>query len=280
MEALLINFLKALLYASIAIGAMYGFKRFRNAFILTNADYLIEEQNNLAVAFRQSGIYLGIAIAMFAVFSGKSLGFWKDIEFLLYYGFLSVVLISISLWINNKVILPGVDNTEELRRGNIAVGLTEVGGIIATGIIAMASFSGTGTFLSAIVFFVLGQVSLICLIILYEWITPFKVIKNIKIGNVSAGVLLALMQIAFAIILLGSIKGDFTGWSTDLLAFGKSALSGLILIVLLFNRVVDQLFLTGTDVHTEIERDQNSAAMLVVGTVKVSLALIISGVVL
>lgn len=277
---ILLNFAQAVVYAIIAIAAMYGVKLGRKFLYLKNADYLIEEENNMALAFRQAGVYIGLAIAMFGAVSGADQGFFKDVIELGAYAILSAVLLTGSLEISNRAVLPKINNNDAVKDNNLAVGLVEFGGCIATGLIALGAFAGSGPFLSSIIFFLAGQAALLVMIALYEYITPFVIIKEVEKNNVAAGVLLAAMQIAVAFIIYRSIEGDFVSWEADMFAFAKSAISGIVLIAVLFNKPIDKLFLPNTTVATEIERDKNAAALLVVSAVKVALAIIISGVVL
>jgi len=279
MEVVL-KFGQAVIYAIIAIAAMYGVKFGRKFLYIKNADHLIEEENNLALAFRQSGIYIGLAIAMFGAVIGPDQGFFKDVLELGAYGILSAILLTASLEISNRVVLPRINNNDAVKKNNIAVGLVEFGGCIATGLIALGALSGTGPFLSTIVFFLMGQTALLIMVALYEYITPFVIIKEVEKNNIAAGVLLASMQIALSFIIYRSIEGDFVSWEVDMITFVKSAVSGILLIAILFSKPIDKLFLPNTTVAIEIERDKNAAALLVVSSVKVALAIIISGVVL
>ena len=167
-----------------------------------------------------------------------------------------------------------------MRDGNVAVGLVELGVSVATGLVAAGSFSGQGGGLpSAVVFFLLGQVSLLLLALAYERITPYRVIENVRDGNVAAGLMLGGMLVAFGFILRSSIAGPSAGWVDDLSAFGFSAFAGLVLLLLL-QWPIDRVFLPGTTLRQEIETDRNAAAIAVVVSVKVALALVIASVVI
>ena len=279
METIL-HFGQAIIYAVIAIAAMFGIKYGRKFLYIKNPDHLIEEENNLALAFRQSGVYIGLAIAMFGAVIGADQGFFKDVLELGAYAILSTILLTASLEISNRAVLPKINNNDEVKKNNIAVGLVEFGGCIATGLIALGALSGTGPFWSSIVFFLMGQAALLIMIAIYEYITPFVIIKEVEKNNVAAGVLLAAMQIAVSFIIYRSIEGDFVSWESDMINFAKSSISGIILIAVLFSKPIDRLFLPNTTVATEIERDKNAAALLVVSSVKIALAIIVSGVVL
>ena len=72
-----------------------------------------------------------------------------------------------SLFITDKAMLPKLNNTEELKKGNVAVGFVEFGTLIMTGILAYASIKGDeGGVLSSIIYFFVGQASIIFLVFL------------------------------------------------------------------------------------------------------------------
>ena len=73
--------------------------------------------------------------------------------------------------------------------------------------------------LSALLFFVLGQVVLLTFGLLYEMITPFNVREEIKKNNLAAGIGLGGILVALGIILMSSLSGPFTGWGTDIAGF-------------------------------------------------------------
>jgi len=99
--------------------------------------------NNLAVGVRRGGVQLGLAIAMIGVLSGgTSLDLQQEITQTVGYGLLSVVFMLFSLLVTDKLVLPGIGNNEELKKGNLAVGVVEFGALIMTGIVAYASIAG------------------------------------------------------------------------------------------------------------------------------------------
>ena len=268
-------------YAVIACFFMWVAKKLADSRVADgfDANYEIEEQGNLALALRRAGFYVGVAVGMLGALSGSSIGFVSDVKELALDGALVTAFLFVALYLNNWVIVHGIDNDGAIRQKNVAVGLTELGSYVATGLIAYGAFSGQGGgVVSAIVFFTLGQAALLVFVVLYEAITPFRVIEEVRANNASAGLMLAGMVIALGWIIKASIVGDFHGWSQDLSTFGVSVVIGIILL-LLFTVPVDKLFLPGTTIRTEIERDQNVAAIAVTVGVKVSVALVIGAVV-
>ena len=268
-------------YAVIACFFMWVAKKLADSRVADDfdANYEVEEQSNLALALRRAGLYVGVAVGMLGALSGRSTGFVSDVKELALDGALVTVFLFVTLYINNWVIVHGIDNDGAIRQKNVAVGFAELGSYVATGLIAYGAFSGQGGgVLSSIVFFALGQAALLVIVVLYEAVTAFRVIEEIRANNASAGLMLAGMVVALGWIIKASIVGDFHGWSQDLSTFGVSAAIGIILL-LLFTVPVDKLFLPGTTIRTEIERDQNVAAIAVTVGVKVSVALVIGAVV-
>jgi uncharacterized membrane protein YjfL (UPF0719 family) len=232
---------------------------------------------NTALGFRRMGAQIALAIAMLGVFLGKAKpDFLNDIYHSLGYGALAIVFIWISLLVIDKVILPHIDNNEEIKNGNIAVGVVELGALVMTGILAFASIYGdSGTWLSSLGYFVLGQVTVILLVYLFEWLTNSNLLDNIKDGKVASGVYLASKTIAYGLILMGAIKGN--GGSSDILQsliqFGVVAGIGIVFLYIA-ELLIDKLIITETTVHEILESD-NVAAALQLSSIKVGMALIL-----
>ncbi|HSE34645.1 MAG TPA: DUF350 domain-containing protein, partial [Candidatus Paceibacterota bacterium] len=127
-----------------------------------------------------------------------------------------------------------------------------------------------GGVISAVVFFVLGQASLVVIARSYEKIVRFPIIELINRRNNSAGLLLAMTLIAYGLLVSRSISGSFTGWTADLTDFGFSMLTGFALIALL-QWPLERIFLTNSDLKTEVVRDDNVAGVLVITTVRLAL---------
>lgn len=249
------------------------------------------DDGNLAVGLRRAGLYLGIAIALSGAMGGSSKGFFIDLIQLLIDGLIITGFMFSSRFINDFIMLGNIHNDDECVKsftqpdgrvtvGNTAVGMVEAGMYIATGFILNGAISGTGgTFIqgiaSAILFFILGQLALLIFGFLYELITPFNVRNEIKKNNLAAGIGLGGILIALGIILMASIKGPFTGWTSDLANFIIYAVYGIVML-LIFRTVVDKLLLPTTNIATEVEEDRNVAALIVVESAINALAMIIA----
>ena len=251
-------------------------------------DHEIEENSNFAVGARRAGLYLGGMIVMSSVFLGTSNGLLNDMVDLVVYGILGYILLFFARMLTDGIILHGIKNDAACKEQNSAVGLVEMGIYISSALIISASIMGDSTpvlessmnvlcndFLSIIAFFAIGQAVLIIALKLYELLTPFKWLDEIKNANASAGVMAAGVSVALGLILRKSIMGPFTGWMTDLKAFGLSALIGIVVLIILIP-LIDRLFLPHTTLNTEIKRDKNIAAVLVAQFINIGFALLIS----
>ncbi len=249
------------------------------------------DDGNVAVGLRRAGLYLGIAIALSGAMGGSSKGFFLDVIQLLVDGLIITGFMFSSRSINDFIMLSNINNDEECVKefqqpdgkkvvGNTAVGIVEAGMYIATGFILNGSISGAGgTFFqsiaSTILFFILGQMTLLIFGFIYELITPFNVRNEIKDNNLAAGIGLGGILIALGIILRSSISGPFTGWANDLAGFGIYAVFGIVML-LIFRIVVDKLLLPTTNIATEVTEDRNVAAMIVVASAINAIAIIIA----
>lgn len=92
------------------------------------------------------------------------------------------------------------NDMEELRKGNVAVGLALGGKFIATGIIlGISAYTNTSIWYMAI-WFVVGQICLVIVYYVFELVTPkFKIADQLEKGNVAVGLLLCAVFIGTAI---------------------------------------------------------------------------------
>ncbi|MCP4671726.1 MAG: DUF350 domain-containing protein [Desulfobacula sp.] len=249
------------------------------------------DDGNVAIGLRRAGLYLGIAIALSGAMEGASKGFLLDIIQLLVDGIIITGFMFTSRFINDFMMLGHLNNDVECVKrfkqpdgsevtGNTAVGMVEAGMFIATGFILNGSLAGGGgTFIqsiaSAILFFIVGQITLLIFGLLYELITPFNVRDEIKNNNLAAGIGLGGVLVALGIILMSSISGPFTGWSNDLANFGIYAAFGIFML-LIFRKIADKLLLPTTNIATEVKEDKNIAALIVIQSAINAIAIIIA----
>lgn len=243
-----------------------------------DADDVIAD-GNIAVGLRRSGAQLGLAIAMLGVMSGASNpDLMKDMIDTFTYGLVAIGFMVTSLFFTDKALLPKVNNTEELKRGNVAIGMVEFGTLVMTGILAYASIKGDdGGILSSVVYFVAGQVTMVVLVLFYEKVLARKInpVACVLEGNLSAGVYLAGKIIAYGLILQSAIVGNNnTSVTSDaVIEYIVAAFTGMILLYI-FELLIDLLIITSTKVRDIIIKDQLVAAVQLSIT-KIGMALIL-----
>ncbi|MBT4511076.1 MAG: DUF350 domain-containing protein [Chloroflexi bacterium] len=273
-----------IVYAAVVLAYIWIAKKWRDvATRKFDDDKEIEQNGNMAVGLRRFGLYLGLAIGMSAALTGETLGFVNDLKTLAIEGALVLVMMMLSRFFNDAIILHGINNDDEAQAGNTAVGLVEAGSYIATGLIMFGAFSGGGGtvlqgYLSAMLFAVLGQVSLLIFFQAYEFVTSFNVREEVKAANPAAGLAVGCMLVALGVLLRASIAGDFQGWMVDIKSFALSTANG-ILLLLIFRKVIDWLFLPNTTLRVEVEKKRNVAAVAVTQACILALAIIIAGVI-
>lgn len=279
MKAIGFMVLSGIIYMALMYALIYVNKRISDSWAKRSGisvDYCIEEESNLALGLSRAGLYLGLAIGMFGVIAGPTAGFVNDLYAILAYGALVSLFFVGARVFNDRVLLGYIPTTGKAGRTNLAIGFVELGSYLATGVIAMSSMMGTGGgFASAVGFFLFGQLLLLVVMSLYEFITPWNLRQEIASGNPAAGLLLGGVMAAMAVALHGAIATDFVSWQTNLSILAVEGTIAVALMLLL-SKVVDWLFLPGTDLQTEVVRDRNYAAVTVVVAMKMVGALAIS----
>lgn len=249
------------------------------------------DDGNVAVGLRRGGLYLGMALGLSGALSGESGGFFLDLVQFIIDGLIITGFLFTSRFINDYIMMGHLDNDAECVReftgpdgqksvGNRALGMVEASMYIATGLILKGSLSGGGgtffqSLISAVLFFILGQMVLLLFGFVYELITPFNVREEIKKDNLAAGIGLGGILMALGIILMSSISGPFTGWASDLKGFFIYTVYGIVAL-LIFRAVIDRLLLPTTNLATEIKQDRNVAALIVVESAIAAVALLIA----
>lgn len=266
-QALLDSFLASVIVFVFILTAKYIID-FQTRKTYSCAEELMEK-NNLALAIRNSGLYIGIGIAMSASFDGNYIQQFIN-------GIATLAMMMISLNITTKLIVDMKE--EEIKNKNVSMGLTAGAIYLATGIIAYGSFTGVAPLYVAGLFFLLGQSFLIIMSIAFEKLNKGTK-EGIKEGKLSSGILLSGIIIAYALILKAAVEGNFVSWSQDLISFSLSGIFGLLMLLILANKAIDRMFLYHSSITQEI-KDENPAAMIIISAIKIAIAYVISSVII
>lgn len=239
---------------------------------IVSSHYVADKEiitGNIAISLRRSGLYIGTAIALFSTIDSWYI---QIID-----GAAIIIFMLLAMFVSEVIIFPKFDNIIALKDNNKSIGFAEAGLFIATGIIAAGSFSGEGPWISSIVFFILGQLILIGAININEYLNK-GTITAIQNGNISAGLIVGGLAIAYALILKATIAGPFHGWIQDISSFFVSVFFGGILLLLFSNKIIERLFFSERSIKKDV-LDDNYAVISVVVAIKIAIAITISGVV-
>lgn len=248
-----------------------------------NADDQIRD-GNMAVGLRRAGAQFGLAIAMMGVLSsGNADTFVQDILLTVLYGAIGTLFIISSLIVTDKMVLPGVDNTNEIKGRNHAVGWVEFGMLTATGIMAYSSIIGDiGGWVTTLGYFAAGQITLVLVALFYENVVlrNIKIAEAISAGNQSAGIYLAGKLISYALILKSAISGN--GAETEFIPliteYFMAAAAGLVMLWV-FELVIDLLIVTTAKVG-DILAENKLVPVVQLTVAKIGMALILSNAIL
>ncbi|RMF61498.1 MAG: DUF350 domain-containing protein [Calditrichaeota bacterium] len=227
-----------------------------------NRRFVLKEElvkkDNLALSLAVFGYYLGLVIALGGVLSGESAGFVEDLFDIFFYGIISIILLNISIFINDKVILRKFDNVKEIIEDrNAGTGIVEAANHIAVGLIIYGAMSGdTGDLITAAVFWILGQLVLILAGLFYNWITPYDIHEQIEKDNVAVGVAFAGALIAIGNVIRIGAEGDFISWQYNLSTFFGFVVFGLIMLPFV-RLATDKILLPGEKLTDELVHQQN-----------------------
>lgn len=267
------KYLIMIMLAALVILFLFLSKKIADVITRFDDDAQVRQNNNLAVALRRFGVFVGMCTALQVLVADVSS--YRDVTFFCIYALIVVIAFFIAHFINEFIIIPKISNNELIKQGNITTGLIEAGSFIATGMLLNGAFTGyAGGIVSAVVFFFLGQIFMIAAIHVHERIYRFHVVECVKEDKVSAGVAVAGLLAAYSIILRASIAGDFTGWINSLTSFALSAATGIIGLII-FERIAVLIFLPKTSIGDAI-RGGNIAAIVLVQSITIALSLIIS----
>jgi uncharacterized membrane protein YjfL (UPF0719 family) len=224
------------------------------------------KKDNFALGYAMSGYYLGLILAVGGILSGPAGLHWLDeVLDVAYFGIISVVLLNLSAFLQDKIIFRTFSMQKEIIEDeNPGAGIIEGAHHIANGLILYGAMSGEGSLLTALVFWAIGQVVLVIAGTVYNLITPFDINKEIERDNVAVSVAVAGVLVAIGNIIRFGIEGSFESWQTNLRELGITLVYGFILLPVI-RFFVDRMLLPGEKITDELvhqERPNVGAAAI------------------
>lgn len=245
---------------------------------------LLSQKNNPAYGVLCAGFLFSAALAI----SGSFFGRWEDSGFLacgkiLIEGCLSILLIRIGIWINDRTILSGFCISKEISEDcNLGVGFVVSGSAIACGLIINGSLIGFSSSFwmgirDIILFWTLGQAGLVVGSGVFRRLKRFDVHRLLEYdGNVAVGLSFGAFLIGVGIVIRGTLIGS--GLTTLTNEIARTLILSFIGVGVLtvLHSSIGRCLLGGVNLVEEVEMNHNTAIGSVVASVTIGTALLIA----
>jgi uncharacterized membrane protein YjfL (UPF0719 family) len=231
--------------------------------------FKVEEQvknGNCAPVIAFMGYLIGITFVLAGAFIGPSMGrFRLDLLLYLAYGLVGIILMSVSTFIVDKIMLHKFDTKKELLEDkNIGTAAVYFGIYLATGLIVAACVNGEyGGVLSSIIYYLMGIFFMFLFIKVYNLITPYCIHEEIEKDNYAVGIALAGNIIAMGLILMKATLGDAVnlGIKANLILYFID-LSAIFLLLPVARFILGNFIIRHVKLNKEIQSNNVSAGLI------------------
>ena len=234
-------------------------------------NYQLVEEDNFAFSISYVGYYIGLLLAIGSAVIGESAGHLElDLLDIAVYGGLAILLLNLSIIINDKVIFRKFDLKHEIINDkNIGTGIVQGANSVATGLIILGAIHGEGygdggPIITVLIYWVLGQGIMFLVSLVYNAITPYDIHDHIEKKNAAVALGYAGALIAVANLIRFALMHDFEDWATTLEDVAFDTGIGLILLPVV-RFLTDKILLPGQKLTDEIvnqEHPNHGAALI------------------
>ena len=237
----------------------------------------MSNDDNKALAISFAGYMVGTGLLTWSSFSNlNAADGWLNVLIVIVWQLLGIIFLEIARLMNDKVALNEVNNSEEIiKKRNMAVAISEFGGYVGAGQIVMGATSGSMhswgvDIVSAILFFVLGQIVFLLIDKIMIRFDHFDFNHEVKNGNAAIGVYYALNHIT-----LGQLVSNCILKTDSILAFVVWFIVGTVIMVIL-HVIIHKILLPGSNLQEEIVHDGNWGAAIVYGIIPLGVTVYIN----
>ena len=230
----------------------------------------LAKDDNFAFSISYVGYYIGLLLAIGSALLGESNGLLPDLMDIGVYGALSILLLNLSIIINDKIILNKFSLKEEIiDEHNVGTGFVEGAVNVSTGLIILGAIHGEGhgvggPIVTAILYWLLGMGILYITSLVYNFITPYDIHEHISKKNTAVGIGFSGALIAIANLIRFALMHDFESWLVTLEDVAIDVSMGLVLLPLA-RFMTDKILLPGFNLTHEIvnqEKPNNGVATI------------------
>jgi len=250
-------------------------------------DQEIIDKNNLAIAIRLSGYFMGVIFVFLGALyqpvtsiAVDGLGFDReyaeDVLRVFLYSMAGIAALNLVRIFMNRLILFRFDIEKEVVEGqNVGSGTAEFGMYIATGLLIAGSVAGEGGGPdTAAAFFGMGLVLLVGFALFYQLTTSFDMHSEIEGKNTAVGIALGGNLIAIGLVTFKAVFGDFDGWNEGVAGFITFGVIGFALLYVM-RLLLDKMLMPTVSVSKAIAVDRNLGVAFIECAVVISSALIL-----
>ena len=285
-------FPRGLVFVALGLVVLAIAKLARDLVTHYSIDEEVTQNQNLAVALRLSGYFIGVVLVLLGALYqplllveeggfGFDLAFWQEVLRVFLYSLAGIVALNLVRPLMDHVILYKFSIEEEIVKGqNIGVGAADFGLYVATGLLIAGAVAGEGvssevtTALVTLAFFGMGLAFLVAFSVFYQITTPYDIHSEIEGNNTAVGIALGGNLIAIGLVMFKAEFGDFVGWGESIAAFLTLGVIGFAFLYVL-RLLIDLLLLPTIRVSSALGAGRNIGVAFVESSVVIASALIL-----
>lgn len=219
-----------------------------------DVDAEMVDKDNLAFAVTHVGYFVGLLLAICGAMAGiQHESLVQDLMITFGFGLGAILLLNVAIIINDRVIFGGLELKKSIvEKENVAVGIVEAGNSIANGLLIYGVLRVESEHIFvALIFWLVAQVLVILMAMLYNKIMPYDVFSKIYAGNAAVAVALAGFLVGMANIIRYAIESEHSNWGESAIAISVQLVVALIAFPV-FRFLTDKLLLPKRSITDEL----------------------------
>jgi uncharacterized membrane protein YjfL (UPF0719 family) len=241
----------------------------------------LTEHDNPAFGIGLAGYLIGLATAIAAAFPSGAESLADALISMTYSGVAAILLMRLSLFINERFILKYGITEEMLRDRNIGTGLAVAGGSIGTGFVLAGALTGESAgYLLAIrdivIYWALGQLLFILGAKLFFKTAGYDLLKSLEHhDNPASGASLAGFLVSLGILLAAILKYSSSSILEEVsITVVEVVIGGALLLLTRF--LTERLIIPKVNLADEISVQKNCAAGVICGVASILTAILLA----
>lgn len=234
---------------------------------------LVADRDNTPVAVEMAGFVLAMVLGLLGALQVQGVAWWEQALDLVGTGAIVMLVLLLNDQVISRLVLRGLDcNRAVAEDHNLAVAIVRAAGNVATALQLGSALGHDSPLWQRLIWVIIGQLALVLLSLLYQRLTPYDDVAEVRRKNVAAALPMAGILLSAGLVVQAALVGEGGDWGSDLLSLGIDLVVSAVLVFVL-RWAGDKLLLPGSSFHDEIARDMNAGAGFIEATTYVSAAL-------